>query len=402
LGQRIAAAHAPVFVCANGTLLPSKYSKFFMGTTDWRDYHNRVVTREDGLLLPTCRNFDTMLAQPPLALALNEDQLIALARAESQGVVAATIFGPPQEKTRNEDFALAAVIVDRNNVSHAFAVVADGVTSKTFWAERAARLACFVALQVAIDYLDGSADYSMNDIEIVRQALCEQLRRTLQFDRQWILEQGATPPEWDPASFKKFSDNEAFWYNTTLLISLVGPKGGMLLWSGDGSIHIKKHFEKGRIETTSPLRSTDDVNVANVISLGGPILFSGGRLDTLGSLDGVTVTLCTDGADRTVQRNGDQAEVLDVSDSASVAAVLEGLARLPNHEIDNYSAAVLRWPIPPAKSIPIETVDHLLWPPVISSYIAGERNSNQPDPRAKQIEPVAAVLAKPRRIQLLV
>lgn len=355
-------------------LLPSRRSKLFGAGVDWRRYNQDIVTRRDGLLLPACRTFDALLAQPPLAIALNDDQLTAIARAESQRVLAATILGPTQEKTRNEDFALAAVIIDKNNVSHAFAAVADGVTSKTFWAERASRLACFIALQVAINYVDGHTEYSVGDIEEVRHALAEQLRRALQLDRRLLCAEAAIPADWDPASFKKFSGNEAYWYNTTLLMSLISPKGGMLLWSGDGAIYIRKEFEHGGFEITSPLRSTDDLSVDNVVSLGGPILFSGGRLD-MACMEALTITLCTDGTDRTLQRNGDRTMFFDNCDSPTVAADLEVLATLPKHEIDNYSAAIARWPIPVAPAaVSRAGVDELLWslPPAADAAAQGD------------------------------
>jgi len=364
LRRRIATEHAVAYVCANGVLLPSTHGSLIKKSADWRKYVGQTVTRNDGLLLPACRTSDTLLPQPPLALALNEHQLVGILSAESQGILAATILGPPQEKTRNEDFALAASILDRNGASHAFSVVADGVTSKTFWPERSSRIACFIALQVAIDYLQGEAAYSVSDIEAIRHELASHLRRALTVDRRWLTELGAIPAEWDPASFRKFCATDSLWYNTTLLMCLVGPTGGMLLWSGDGAIYIKKDFGRGNVETTTPLRSTDDVTVGNVVSLGDTIIFSGGRLDTAKGLKNLSVTLCTDGPDRTLQRNGDRLAILDVMDSFAVATALEKLTDLPNREIDNYSASVTRWPLTRDKVIPRNTIEHLLWPPV--------------------------------------
>ena len=360
---RSTAARGLVFVCTNGVLVPSRASKAFAPSADWSDYRNHPVTSQDGLLLPTCRRSDVLVGQPPLVLTLDQETMAALLRAERQGILAASILGPPQEKTCNEDFALAGVILDKENNCHAFTAVADGVTTKTFWPERASRLACFVALLVAIDYVEAGADYSISDVHIVRHALGKQLQRWLELDRQWITEQAAVPSEWDPASFNKFSSNNAFWYNTTLLISLVSSKGGILLWAGDGAIHIRKNFGRERVETSSPLLSSDDTTVSNVVSLAGPILFAGGRVETEGTLESLRITLCTDGPDRTLQRNGDVRNFYDVSDSSSIAAALDKLTRLPNSEIDNYSAAITRWPMPPPAPIQREDVDLFLRQP---------------------------------------
>ena len=359
--RRRAAAKGLVFVCTNGAIVPHRGSALFRPLTDWRKYENQSVTVRDGLLLPSCRQSDILVGQPPLALTLDPEAILALLRAEDQGIHAASILGPPQEKTRNEDFALAAVIQDQDGNSHAFTAVADGVTTKTFWPERASRLACFTALRIAIDYVEAGAEYTVSDVAFVRQTLGEQLSRWLDIDRRWITAQGAAPPDWDPASFEKFSGNDAYWYNTTLLISLISDKGGLLLWAGDGAIHIRKDFGHNRFEMSSPLRSSDDVTVSNVVSLGGTILFSGGRVETDGVLKSLKTTLCSDGPDRTMQRNRDAVEFHDAADSPSIAAALERLTYCPDREIDNYSAATAQWPVPSAASILRETADPFLW-----------------------------------------
>src|SRR5262245_29018302 len=98
------APRAHVLVCADGVLLPNKSSTLFRPTADWRKYGGQLVSGRDGLLLPNCRTSDILLAQPRLGITLNDDAVSAAVRAEQQGILAATILGPPQEKTRNEDF----------------------------------------------------------------------------------------------------------------------------------------------------------------------------------------------------------------------------------------------------------------------------------------------------------
>jgi len=357
-----AEARASVLICRYGVLLPSTDNPLFKYSRDWREYGGNSVTLNDGLLLPNCREADMLLPQPPLKLALDQDHLAALLRAERQGTLAATIVGPPQEKKHNEDFAIAAGIVDDYGRDHAFIAVADGVTTKTFWAERASRIACFVALKWAMDYVYSYPNYSVQDIERFRSGLSSKLREALELDRSWLIEQAAVPQDWDVGSFRKFSGTISLWYNTTLLLSLVGPEAAMILWSGDGAICLSKRFKDGRIENSSPLRSTDDFSVNNVVSLSGPISFSGGRIDITEDLKGLTVIICSDGPDRTLQRNGDPIEILDVSSSMSVARTLDTLAQYENREVDNYSAAVAHWPVVRSRHITRTLLDRLLWP----------------------------------------
>src|SRR5262249_31051989 len=80
----------------------------------------------------------------PITIPLTIADLHGLSRG---GALAVTIFGPASlagDKSQNEDFALAGT-VERQGVAYSFGIVADGVTSKTFWSARASRLAAFAA-----------------------------------------------------------------------------------------------------------------------------------------------------------------------------------------------------------------------------------------------------------------
>lgn len=341
-----AAAHWPVaeiYPTIEGALLPRADAR--RHHHDWRARGGVRVTEDDGLLLPRCRGSDVLLAQPPLRLRLNRGHAEAFASAEANRIFAATILGPvPAEKQRNEDFALAATLTDRTGAKHAFIAVADGVTSKTFWAERASRLSCFIAFQIASEHLAADGDYTSADVAALRQTLSSRLMQELASDRELLMQEDATPADWCPDAFRRFKGRSEYWYNTTLLICLLGPAGGLALWSGDGAVKITKR-RGGALEHQWPLRSTADMAVSNVVSLDGPICFGGGRFATGAELDGASVALLTDGVDRTLQQNGDPLQSFAAPSSASVRQVLESLGKLPRHDSDNYSLAVASWPI---------------------------------------------------------
>jgi hypothetical protein len=354
-------ARAVALVCHDGIFIPYRSSPVLREVADWRKFGGRRVTQADGLLLPSCRTSDTLLSQPPLPVLLDSEHIASLLGSENQGTLAATIYGPPQDKKRNEDFALAAGLTDGRGNDHAFIAVADGVTTKTFWAERSSRIACLVALQVMAEYVLAEPNYSVGDIELVRKALGERLRKALERDRRWLLDGDAIPSDWDAETFRRFRSTDGYWYNTTLLVGLIGPNAAMMLWTGDGAIQIKKEYRGGITETSTPLRSTDDVAVENIVSLAGPTVFSGGRVEITDNFERLTLAMYTDGPDRTLQRNGDSFDVSNSVSSSVIASELESLTKLPNPEIDNYSAAVARWPVPTRKSAAPWTVESLLW-----------------------------------------
>lgn len=102
--------------------------------------------------------------------------------------VAATYFGPPQEKASNEDFALSAIIRATDGTFYSFAAVADGVSTRTFWAARAARLSCLTAYWSLSCLLTGDLD--LGDPKAAEQLMdrfTDDLRETLDADRQGLI-----------------------------------------------------------------------------------------------------------------------------------------------------------------------------------------------------------------------
>src|SRR4051794_11072711 len=98
-------------------------------------------------LLPNPGIEDSILSdQIPLTISINQSDLVDFHRGNA---FAATFFGPESlavDKIQNEDFALAGVI-EADNGGFPFGIVADGVTSKTFWSARASRIAAFAAYE---------------------------------------------------------------------------------------------------------------------------------------------------------------------------------------------------------------------------------------------------------------
>lgn len=337
-----------------------------------------LVSDSEGCLLPFGRLQDKLLGQPPLAVNITGDDIETVLDGERHGVLAATIFGPPQEKMQNEDFALAGVIKDHLGRKHAFAAVADGVTTGVFWAERASRLAAFAALKVCRTYLIQGGGYTENDIATLRDNLIGGLQNVLAADRDRLIANGTVPNDWDHDLYRRYIDRLEAWYQTTLLIALVGENGGLILWSGDGGICARKQYENGGEDRITVLRSSNDVAVENVVSLGRVIRFQGARVTNDDSICGISISLVSDGVDRTMQRLEDRRPDSfgpipgwhTEPNSTTLTNTLDKFVTLEQKErhsktekvceIDNYSAAVVRWPLldsigdPPMHSSPVK------------------------------------------------
>jgi hypothetical protein len=164
-------------------------------------------------------------------------------------------------------------------------------------------------------------------------------------DQELLIALEAVPTDWEPARYHRHRARHEFWYNSTLVMALVGPGAGMALWAGDGGLRIGKQFADGPTRVSQPLRSTPDPQVSNVVSLAGNIQFAGGRFEVAPELSSVVLTLVTDGADRTQQHIKKRMPLEDEADSERLVHTLDRLSSAPGSDVDNYSAAVLRWPL---------------------------------------------------------
>lgn len=317
----------------------------FVGKTGvlWREASGRQKAQFEG---------DRAFDQPPLAISLTTDDLAAFAAAEGANALSATHFGPAdQDKASNEDAALAASF-DEGSSRFSFACVSDGVSTKTFWPERASRLAALVAYKVCRRRVADPDVLSPAWIETVREELAGALRAAFLADRNALL-RGPSPSGWTEAMYQRYREQDRFWYNTTLVLSLVGPTGGMALWSGDGGVLLEKRYTGKAPVRASPLETGEGVTVTNVPSLAGQIAFNAVRINLADGASGLRVLLMTDGSDRTLARVGDRWAWLDanISSSGSLLSRLTAMAADPACEKDNLSAAMVSWPPPSAPKV---------------------------------------------------
>jgi hypothetical protein len=227
--------------------------------------------------------------------------------------------------------------------------VADGVTTKTFWPERASRIACLVAYECVRDHVTRGRGNSPNEIECLIGELRTALVKAFEADRQRLIAVGARPHGWSSRIFERHRDTLGYWYNSTLLLAALGRNGGIAIWTGDGAIVRFRRLKNGAEGLEQPLRSGPDGRVYNVASLGGPIQFSAARIEAPETLSELRLALVTDGVERTSQNNG--ANLCDwvapmFGSNGGGAALLEaliGAASSPGAEPDNHSAAMLDW-----------------------------------------------------------
>jgi hypothetical protein len=294
------------------------------------------------------QNFDTPLNQPPLPVRLRDTDIRAFRNAEAAGALAATHFGPPkQDKTSNEDAALSASFMTAGR-QYAFACVADGVSTKTFWPDRSSRLACLAAYRVFRRRTEDSDVLSPGWIDGVRHEIGPRLQAAFLADRA-RLEGVVSPPGWSESLYQRNREIDRYWYNTTLIAALVGETAGMVLWSGDGGILVEKTYADGRVTRTSLLESGDEMTVFNTPSLTGEVAFNGVRIDLADGVVQMRLMLFTDGVDRTLAREGDRWAWMGARKASAHGrdfhALLSGLAVSPDAEFDNMSVASMSWPM---------------------------------------------------------
>jgi hypothetical protein len=361
----------PIFVCRQGACL---FDPVVRGSGDpasaVRELSAVTADSASGLvILPACRDADELLRQPPLGLRLSRDEaakLIADTRGAA-GAFAATDIGPiGQEKASNQDFALAATIRIPTARGAArvfqFAAVADGVTTRTLWPERSARLAVFAAWRVARAHAEANRGFSAAALELFRRALVREITAVLENDMALITAAGPhlLPGGWTPDAYHRFKDRRELWYNSTLLVALLGDEAGLVASCGDGGVVVRKS-ENGEAKSVVLVRSLDDLAVSGVVSLGADALqFRQARISMTPATH-IEIVMSTDGVDRTLRRQAgrDDAEYdpygpafSSARSSASLhqamTACLDGIT---DREVDNVSAAVLRWPQPPSRDV---------------------------------------------------
>ena len=198
-----------------------------------------------GFFVPP-RADDEVLKQPDLTFELSRDDVQAIGHPDRP--FAMTWFGPPdKDKASNQDFAVSAIVRDDRHQPWAVAAVADGVSTKTFWPERAARIACLVAFEVLRRWigrgdLKGVGQVRKEELKFLKKVaadLTRTLHKAFDLDRRELCRRdahGLVPPHFAPDLYEEHRHEDRWWYNTTLQVAALGPDGGVLLHVGDGGI----------------------------------------------------------------------------------------------------------------------------------------------------------------------
>ena len=361
----------PVFVCRQGAFLFDPRAYFPVDPEEAKVTYSTVeAAPERGyVVLPACRDKDQLLDQPALGLRLSQAEAEKLIQdtGVSAGVLAATDIGPTLDKASNQDFALAATIkLPHGDAVYQFAAVADGVTSRTLWPERSARLAAFAAWRAARRHLELGRGFSHDDFEKFRQSLVDTIRAALERDMAILSAPEyakVVPAGWAPDTYEQFRSRRDLWYNSTLLVALVGAEAGFVATCGDGGLVVRKRV-RDESKSTVLVHSTDDLSVTGVVSLSPDALQFRQTRIALPNDSSIEVVMSTDGVDRSLRRafgpdKTDQdpygPEFSTISSACGLnALILNQLDQIEGREIDNLSIAVLQWPCPrlPAATAP--------------------------------------------------
>ena len=288
----------------------------------------------------------------PIHLHLECDDLSNFERGECYAV---THFGPAglaSDKAQNEDFALAGVI-DGPNGPVSFGIVADGVTSKTFWAARASRLATFAAYEtvkacVAVGWQPALG--GPEEIDPFVQRLCETIEQRFLEDRAALVSADATPLTWDATLYRRHRNQPTFWYQTTLLVVVIGASGGWFVFCGDGG--ATRLFSDGQTVTDAKvaLESPDTVELPAAVTIGvTPRRFKRIFFRPPPADQSVHVVLSSDGIDRSLKNKRTQVSdldyaSLDLSSRSAAQSTIEDIARWPEADRDNMSMAHVCYP----------------------------------------------------------
>jgi hypothetical protein len=319
-----------------------------------------------GFLMPSDVGCDELMAEPPLAHMLSESlvrsiRAPAVKAGKSVHLAAATHYGPStQEKRCNEDFAISARFRDGDDLEWGVVAVADGVSTRTFWAARSSRIACLAAIETASEAI-GSGPRPGNELDVdwLRDRLVQNLRTMFDLDhevlcRHWA-ERRLTPSGWAQAVYEKNMNRREFWYNSTLLVAVTGPAATVLLHCGDGAVVVRK-WEDGAEQPGLPnyiLRSTENLEISTFVSRDvDSHQFKAVRIRHGANLSRLQVVLASDGTDRTAQLNAKTTAdtVLEseficepAPDRREAERRLAHLLDSPIVEPDNHSIALMTW-----------------------------------------------------------
>lgn len=349
---------------------------------------------------------DFLLNEPPFVFTLNDEEILELCAERDQAslilAVAATSYGPPppaQEKKSNEDYALSAIIKKADGEEWAFAAVADGVSTRTFWAARASRIACLVAFKVFRQFIALDRNiFEDSVLEDLQESLVRDLRSELNRDKLNLLDyKNVVPANWSVEMYETYKERNELWYNSTLLVTCLGPQAGLIIYAGDGGIELVKvkkgsKGKSGGVDIKEVLRSTEDLTIGSFVSLAVSSKdFRAARISYDDDITGVEVILSSDGVDRTLQMNPGTVTYQDLKLDSSATAInqLQELLTLPQCEPDNFSVArAARYKDKITKVLPpVSNVDKTAkTPPVVDPIASNPGPKRTPPPRKGKID----------------
>lgn len=329
------------------------------------------------------------MMMPPIRVQIHGDLIEACKRGMAANAVAATHFGPRDpDKPCNQDFAVAVELVVHGKV-FTLAVVADGVSARVFWPERASRVAALAALNALHTFVSKPARPDETTLpEQLREAIVAAYKR----DQENVGE--ALSLVFDEEYYRRHRGKSENWYQTTLLAAVLGGDGGFVVCSGDGAVaRVRNGVFEQKMETDE--RLDIDTVVSLVMSpqdLAQNFLFDDGGEQT--------VLLATDGVDRTVataqgyeraayfdRLNRRLSECSPGSLRKALFDEVSQLAALPDCTKDNFSIAWLRTPTTQKKGAALAKRALIAAPPPPPPTPLREPPQNQTSPSAAPIAP---------------
>lgn len=332
--------------------LPEKNSLIYLKAI----FKNKNKNRNSSVILDKVKNIiqypitdktPELFNYPPLPNQLSKKEIDLLTQ-DNDTVFSNTMFGSERyiDKPTNEDFALSA---DIKGIK--FCVVADGVSTGTFYSDRASRIAGITTFQVMKDILKGPVDLSDREQQQnITNKILSAIHANYFKDREVLLEENSIPLT------KKISEEEYLkkinyplkWYQTTFIFCVAGKSGGFLVVIGDGGAMLARYKDNQLTKKTTLLSSEGNEPLDNILTLKSETM---GRkiTDISGVLENnerVDVYISSDGIDGSFFINNLSYEDVKIDSIQDIELLMRELSNdsLPNErEVDNYALAKIVW-----------------------------------------------------------
>lgn len=348
-----------IYVCYHGVFIVQQNSDSWLRLQDRQQLGNGINVRPiegESFFLPSSIKEDKIVEDVPLSIVLDNEEIKSfdLKPSKNLNAYAATNYGSEteQDKFSNEDFSLAANILALNNKYYAFASVADGVSSKTFWSARSSRIVAFTTFKLISTLLKQNSFGKIShqqSLEKIKTLVKKHVLKALVNDKKLLLSKASYPSKSTIKFFDKHIDNDNIWYNTTLLFSFLNEDYGLVGWVGDGAVVLEKESKNNKKEYKELMRSSEDTTLSNYISLSGESfrLNMATLTDSIVESSKIKLYLASDGVDRTLffqEKNYN--DVFDIVDDSILKNKLSEYSHdnyEEKREIDNYSISIIEY-----------------------------------------------------------